>query len=194
MLQKIKSRISDKKFWVCILIFEICVCGVFCFRYSKKEPVELNYTQDDLLYDSGEQGFYLDKSYEGKYIASPMFMLPKGLYTLDVQYECKGDAEVTIHHMDNPFDGDISGDVAPSDSGEISYDFEVKYNDRPIQIQGRSAQNMEEDEYLLIRNIHIVQAASAFRNYLFQIVLVFILINVIAFLFIYRDKLSIIGT
>ena len=194
MLQKIKSRVSDKKFWLCVLILEVFVCGVLCFQYSKKETVELNFTQDDLIYDSGESGFYLDKSYDGKYIATPGFMLPTGLYTLEVQCEYEGDIKVSIQYTDNQFDANISGDVDAINSGDISYDFRVKYDERPIQIQSKPGNDMEENAYILIRNIRIVQASSALRNYLFQIILFFITVNAIILLYFYRERLCLSGT
>lgn len=153
----------------------------------------MKYTQDDLLYDTGDPGFYLDNSYTGNYVETPEFMLPAGLYALSVQYECEGDIEVSVQHTDNLFDADLSGDVDASDAGEISYDFRVKYSDRPIRIQARAVKNMEEGEYFLIRNIHIIQASSAFRNYLFWFVFFFFAIDSIILIYFYKEKFCILG-
>lgn len=194
MLQKIKSQMSYKIFCLGVLIFEIVACGVLCFQYSKREHIELNFTQDDLIYDSGESGFYLDKGYEAKYILTPRFTLPAGLYTLYAQCEYAGDIKVSVQHTDTQFDANISGDIDALYSGDVSYDFKVKYGDRPIQIQSKPGNDMEENEYILVRNIRIVQASSAFRNYLFQIILFFILVDAIILLFFFREKLCHLGT
>lgn len=48
----------------------------------QRPPVELVYTQDDLVYDSGEAGFYLDTSYNEEYIFTPEFILSGGILYL----------------------------------------------------------------------------------------------------------------
>ena len=57
MLQKIKSLKLTKKIWAGIIIMEILLTGALFFLHSQKEPIELNFTQDDLFYNSGENGY-----------------------------------------------------------------------------------------------------------------------------------------
>ena len=49
-----------KKLWLCIIITEIMLLYIVGFIYSQREPVEINYSQGDLLYNNNEKGFYID--------------------------------------------------------------------------------------------------------------------------------------
>jgi hypothetical protein len=75
MLHKIRF---SKKIWLCIIIFELLFGGTVFYMLRQRPPVELVYTQDDLVYDSGEAGFYLDTSYNEEYIFTPEFILSGG--------------------------------------------------------------------------------------------------------------------
>lgn len=85
----------NKPIWCCVIAIEIllmCVCFLKC---RNNESVELSFTQDDLVYESGESGFYLDESYDHMYIATPGFTLPKGFYPVEVEYERSDDRLTT---------------------------------------------------------------------------------------------------
>lgn len=79
MLHKIRF---SKKIWLCIIIFELLFGGTVFYMLRQRPPVELVYTQDDLVYDSGEAGFYLDTSYSEEYIFTPEFILSGGILYL----------------------------------------------------------------------------------------------------------------
>ena len=76
---------KNKKIWLVIAAMEILLVCLAGFLYSRREPVELSFTQDDLVYDSGEPGFYIDTT--GSRITTPEFTLPRGMYTVTIQYE-----------------------------------------------------------------------------------------------------------
>ncbi|MCM1427762.1 MAG: hypothetical protein NC118_14265, partial [Eubacterium sp.] len=53
---------AGKKFWISFIAVELLITCIAGFVYSRREKVELNYAQEDLFYDSGESGFYVDMS------------------------------------------------------------------------------------------------------------------------------------
>ena len=44
---------KNKKIWLVIAAMEILLVCLAGFLYSRREPVELSFTQDDLVYFSG---------------------------------------------------------------------------------------------------------------------------------------------
>ena len=170
-----------KKVWFCIVVIELMVLGVGVFAYSKRETVTLNYTQDDMCYDNGESGAYLGPSYGYQYIKSPNIILPKGLYTFTVEYECANrDAmRLTMQYVDGLLDADVAGYISLTNSNSVSCDFQVKYADRPIMIKARLSGDAAEEDYLLIRNVTIVPAESAMRNFVFRIAAFFLFVDML---------------
>lgn len=178
------------KVWFCIIIIELLLLTGAGIAYGKREAVCLNYAQDDMLYDTGESGTYLDISYGSQSIMSPEIILPKGLYTFTVQYECANSNNVRIEmqYVDGGYDADVAGYVLPKSNG-VSCDFRVKYADRPLIIKGRLSGDASEGDYLLVREVKIVPAEAAMRNFLFRIAVFFLLIDGLLFLYAARKKL-----
>lgn len=186
MLQKIHF---NRKTWLCILILElIFLVGTACLH--RQPPIELDYTQDDLVNDSDEPGFYLDKSFDSNYVGTPEIVLPKGMYTLEAEYEYKGSARIEIYYNDGRVNNEISGVVSLSPSNHISVDFKVKYNNRPMSVRGRLTGDAADGDYILVRNIRIVSDSSASIKFFLQGVLVLILLNGLLYLHSVRSKFN----
>ncbi|MBD5522530.1 MAG: hypothetical protein HDR03_15125 [Lachnospiraceae bacterium] len=179
---------NSKILWCCLIALQLlilCVAGVI---YSRREDVQLNYAQEDLVYNNGESGFYLDKSSGYKYIATPEITLPKGLYTLSAQCECaKGDigSKMDIIYSDGEYDSDVSGFISIANSTNITCDFRVKYADRPLIVRGRLTGDATDTDYILIRNISITTSAVSVRNFLFRIAVFFCIIDAAVFLYMF---------
>ena len=196
----IKELILSKQVWCCVIVLEIlfmCVCG---YIYRNRETVELNYTQDDLHYESGESGFYLDKSYDHLYVASPDFTLPKDFYTVEVEYERSDNFLSTaievqhteywyeLQYMEEKYNNALSGRVIPVDPHKTSCDFQVKNDDRPMQVRGYLTEVWEETPYILIRNIRIVSSPLRIRYFLFRLAAFFLFIDLLLLLYSIRDR------
>lgn len=167
MLHKIHF---SKKIWLCIIIFELFFGGTVFYMLRQRPPVELIYTQDDLVYGSGESGFYLDTSYSEKYIFTPEFILPRGeFYTLEAECESRGSARIEVVYSDGQVDSNVSDAVNPSNFSDLSCDFRVGYGSRTMQVRGRMGGDAEEGDYILLRNIRIVSSPITVRNRLFHI-------------------------
>lgn len=194
MLQKIKAIKCNRYLWLGILIVEILLGGVFYCAQSNRESVELNFAQEDLIYSSGESGFYLDASYGNEYyVSTPDFTLPKGFYTLEIQYECFNEQAIRIgfSYIDGGVNRDVIGTFSLEDPIKAVCDFRVKYNDRPMTISARLSGDAESGDYLLIRGITIVPASVEMRNFLFRITAFFLCIDVLLFLYMMKDKFSV---
>ena len=166
--------------------------------YGNRESVDLGFTQDNLLYETGESGFYLDKLYDHTYAATPEFVLPKGLYTVEVQYERsdRSAAEIEVQYVNeqhNEYDNGLSGKIILVDSVSVSRDFRIKYSDRPIQVRGSLTPDAAGEDYILIKNIHIVSSTVNMRNILFCLLTVFLAIDLLLLLYNLRDKFRIFG-
>ena len=180
-----------KKVWFGIVVIELLLLAGATFVYSKRETVTLDYTQDDMRYDNGESGFYLDSSYDYQYIKSPQIILPKGMYTFTVEYECANRVvtRLAVQYEDSLLDADVAGYISLTDSNIVSCDFQVKYADRPIMIKARLSGDAAEEDYLLIRNVTIVSAESAMRNFAFRIARFFLLVDVFLFWYTAKERL-----
>lgn len=180
----------SKKVWLYILIAELILTGMLALFYSRKENTELNFTQDDLTYESGESGFYLDISTAGSYITTPDFSLPAGLYTVEVEYERSvlHAALLEILYSDGRYAPIISGRIALPDASRVSCDFRIKYDDRPIQLHGRLTGDAWENDYLMIRNIKIITSPYQMRNVLFQITAFFLFVDILLFLWSKKER------
>lgn len=55
-LQKI---VSQKKVWCCVIVAELLFLTAAGFLYDRREKIDINYTQDDLVDDSGRGGGFL---------------------------------------------------------------------------------------------------------------------------------------
>ncbi|MBD5524719.1 MAG: hypothetical protein HDR04_09910 [Lachnospiraceae bacterium] len=186
MLQKI---VSKKWVWCGILAVELLILAALGFIYSRREKVELNFAQEDFVDNTGAEAFYIDKSYGTQYVATPDFTLPKGMYTLEAWYEYAGDVRLEVCYHDSWFDSDIGGKIFIKESGNIQCDFRVKYNDRPLHIQGRLSGDSGEQDYLLLRGIRITTATVDTRNFMFRIAILFMVLDLILIIYALRDRL-----
>ncbi len=189
MLQKIKSLKLTKKIWAGIIIMEILLTGALFFLHSQKEPIELNFTQDDLFYNSGENGFYLDFSNNDKFIMTPEFVLPAGLYTIEIEYARSNDltASVELLYSDR-YEPSASGRISLSDTERTSCDFRVNGSESSIYLKGRLTGDAWENDYLLIRNIKIIPSPYDMKNFLFRVIAVFLLVDVLLLLWNVRNR------
>lgn len=180
-----------KKIWCCIIVIELLLLAGGAFVYSRRETVTLNYVQDDMCYDNGESGAYLDPSYDYQYIMSPSFTLPKGLYTFTVQYECEDPEFMRLEMLyeDSLLELDVAGYISIPDSGSVSGDFRVKYADRPIIIKGRLRGDARGEDYLLMKEITIGPAESAMRNFFFRIAVLFLIIDLLLLWYTAKERI-----
>lgn len=191
-IEAIKIK-SSKALWLFLIAAQLLILCVSGFLYSRREGVELEFTQDDLIYNNGDEGFYLDKSYAYSYIATPEITLPKGLYALKVQYERSRQVATTIEvcYSDEQYGYNASGKLVLSDANEVSTDFMVKYSDRPMQVRGRLTGDAADGDYILIRNAAIVPSAVGMRNFLFKIAAFFLIADLLVWLYFMKDRFSI---
>lgn len=199
-MEKIKLSKSIWCFVIAIEIILICVCF---FIYRNKEFTELNFTQDDLLYESGESGAYVDRSNGYLYTATPEFTLPKGFYTVEAEYERSESylsTAIEVQYAEEWYDPQyksktynnaLSGRIILADPHSISCDFHVKYDDWPMQVRGYLTEEWEESPYLLIRNIRVVSSPLGIRYYLFRLAAIILLIDLILLLYGNKDKFQI---
>lgn len=186
MIEKLRE---NKKIWLIIAAAEILLMCLAGFFYSRREPVDISFTQDDLLYDSGEPGFYIDTT-TGSQVSSPEFTLPRGMYTVTIQYEYEGLAVMNISYTDGRLVPNLSGDIQTTTSGVSVCDFKVNYGDRPMKVNGRMRGDAWDGCYLLIREIHITDSPVAMRNFLFQIALGIFILDLLLLLVLYRERLT----
>lgn len=186
MLHKIRF---NKKNWFCIIILELILLGMIFFVLRQRPSVELTYTQDDLIYDSGEAGFYLDtsNSKDYTYTATRDFTLPKGFYTLEAQVEYRGAAvmEVVSDEKMNP---NVSDTISLPFT---SAGFRVKDSERAMRVQGRLTEDAMEGDYILIRDIRITTSPLTVRNIIFYTCVIFLIIDVLLLLVCYQDRIKI---
>ena len=179
---------KNKKIWLVIAAMEILLVCLAGFLYSRREPVELSFTQDDLVYDSGEPGFYIDTT--GGRITTPEFTLPKGMYTVTIQYEYEGPAIMNVSYTDGRMVPDFSGDIQTRSSGTSTCDFKVRYGNRPMQVNGRLRGDAWEGCYLLVRGITITNSSLALRNYVFCLLLYLLFFDIVAIVVLFRNYLG----
>lgn len=177
---------KNKKIWLVIAAMEILLVCLAGFLYSRREPVELSFTQDELVYDSGEPGFYIDTT--GSRITTPEFTLPRGMYTVTIQYEYEGPVVMNVSYTDGRLVPDFSGDIQTRSSGTSVCDFKNRYDNRPMQVRGRLRGDAWEGCYLLVQGITITNSPLALRNFLFQFVTVLLMIDAVCLFFLYKDR------
>ena len=180
-----KEDILGKRKWFFLILAEALLLVAACIFYGRRETVELNYTQEELIDDSGEAAFYLERSSDCRFVGSPKLMLPKGMYTLTVQYEGAGEAKLRVVYPGSRYRSEVSGDIPLSGSGTASCDFRVAYGDRTLQVRGLFSDEMQEGDYLLLRNIKIARAGCDVRNFLFRFVVFLLAADGILFYFSY---------
>ena len=183
-----KEDILGKRKWFFLILAEALLLVAACIFYGRRETVELNYTQEELIDDSGEAAFYLERSSDCRFVGSPKLMLPKGMYTLTVQYEGAGEAKLRVVYPGSRYRSEVSGDIPLSGSGTASCDFRVAYGDRTLQVRGLFSDEMQEGDYLLLRNIKIARAGCDVRNFLFRFVVFLLAADGILFYFQMRKQ------
>lgn len=183
MLDKMKG---SGKVWGGILVVELAIILVSGLLYNRRETVDLSFTQDELVSDLGENMFYIDRSYDHTYVATPEFTLPRGLYTLEVEYDSVGEVRVEVCHSDGE---NIAGNIAVSEyQDSLRCDFRVNSNNRTMYVKGRLSGDAVDGDYLLIRNIHITTAHMGMRNSVFMLGVALLLIDGVLALWLLRDR------
>ncbi len=186
MLQKIQL---NRKVLLGIILAELVMMMAFGFLYSRRETVDLNFSQEDLVSDLGEKMFYIDRSYDHTYVATPEFTLPRGMYTLEVEYECQGDVRVEVCYFEGSYENDIGGSIyVPDSKNVLNCDFRIKYSDRPLHVKGRLSGDATDGDYILIRNVRIRTASIGTRNFVFGIGVFFLLLDGLLVVFFWRDR------
>ena len=72
-----KESSFEKKIWFIVILVETALLVIAGIFYKGREAVELTYMQEELVDDSGEAAFYMDRSSECRYLATPEFILRK---------------------------------------------------------------------------------------------------------------------
>ena len=65
-----KEDILGKRKWFFLILTEALLLVAACIFYGRRETAELNYTQEELIDDSGEAAFYLDRSSDCRFVGS----------------------------------------------------------------------------------------------------------------------------
>lgn len=187
--KQILRKISlGKKAWFGIIIAQLLFVGIAGVLFNRRETVSLQYAEEDLAGVSVESDPGQDSSDSTGYAAAPEFTLPKGLYTLDVKYDYQGDAKLNIVYTDEQYDSDISGDFFLENYGGLTFDFRVKYAERPMQIKVSLTDEAEEGDYVRIRSVKVMPSAFALKNFLFRLVLCFLALDGLLLLYAMKDK------
>lgn len=186
MLQKM---LSQKKVWCCIAAIELLLLVAVGLLYHNRERVDYNFSQEDLVDDTGAAGFYIDKSSEYSYVATPEVTLPKGMYTFEAQYEYQGDVRLEVYHTLGRFDNDAGGVIQIGESGSVTADFQVRYADRPLHVLGRLSGDAVDGDYLLIRSIRITSAAVGTRNFVFKLAVLLFAADLLLVLYAMRERI-----
>ena len=181
---------KNKRIWLVIAAVEILLIGMMGFLYIRREPVAISFTQDDLVYDSGEQGFYLDASSESIRISSPEFTLPKGMYTVTLQYEYFGTVSMNVIYADERLVPSLSGNIQSRSNGVSTCDFKVSYDDRPMKVYGSLNGDVTEECYLLIQGITITDSPVAKANFLLLSAAKLLLLDLILLCVFYWKRLT----
>ena len=175
--------------WLIIIVAEILVLVVSAFHFMHREPINLSFSQEDLLYENGEVGFYVDESFSVGRIMTPEFTLPRGMYTVRISYDFAGMGMLGVCYTDTRHDYEVSGDIPASEKGSSVCDFKVGYADRPMYVFGRLQCETWEGSYLLIREVVIEDSPYAMRNHLFSLAVFALLFDSLIAIFLYRNRL-----
>lgn len=176
-----QKMIWQKKIWCCIAAVELLLLAAIGLFYGNRDGVILDFLQEELIDDSENAAFYLDRSTSSQYVASPEIRLPKGMYTLEAECESAGDPKLCILYIGNVnrYHREVSGDIPIEGKQVVSCDFRVSYADRPLQVQGVFTKPAEEGDYLLIRSMRIRSADCAVRNRVFRAALFLLLCDIV---------------
>lgn len=182
------KMLSQKKVWCCIAVVELLLLAVAGLLYRGRERVDYQFTQEELVDDTGAAGFYIDKSSDYSYVATPEVTLPRGMYTMEAQYEYKGEVRLEIYHTLGRFDDNAGGLIRIGEAGSVTCDFQVKYGDRPLHVLGRLAGDAADGDYLLLRSIRITSSPVGTRNFVFKIAALLLLADLLLALYALRDR------
>ena len=83
---------SNKLFIPILILLEIILTLFLIISYSKKEPYNISFQDQELLLNIPGQeiqnGFYCDESMgKDALIQTPVFTLPKGIYQVSIDYK-----------------------------------------------------------------------------------------------------------
>ncbi len=184
----LRKMLSKKKIWCCLIAVELLLLVGGGLLYHNRERVDYTFTQEDLVDDTGAAGFYIDKSSDFAYVATPEVVLPRGMYTMEAQFEYKGEVRLEIYHTLGRFDDNAGGVIRIGEAGSVTSDFQVKYGDRPLHVLGRLSGDAVDGDYLLIRNIRITSAAVGTRNFVFKLAVLLLAADLLLALYVLRER------
>lgn len=189
----IRKMLCDRRAWFCIIVLEsvIFMGGLFVLR--RQSSVELDFMQDDLYSESGEYGFYQGQLYAHPYTLTPEFTLPKGWYTVEVQYELSSikAGQIDVQYVHESGNNKLSGKIVPANLTDVSCDFRVKYDDRPMQVRGNLTIEAGEEDYITIEHVRIVSSPLNIKNTLFHLAVIMLTADILVLLYCLKDRLHI---
>ncbi len=186
MLKRVQS---GRRGWLFLIAAEVLMLCFSAVCLMHREPVNLRFSQEELVYENGEAGFYVDHSFGVGRIMTPEFTLPRGMYTVRISYDFVGTGMLGVCYTDARHDYEVSGDIHASGEGSSVCDFKVKYADRPMYVYGRLQGDAWEGSYLLIREVEIEESPYAVGSRLFGLAAWLLLLDLAAVGFLYRDRL-----
>jgi hypothetical protein len=173
-----------------ILAAELVLLIVLGCLYSSREKTDLIFAQEELVNENGESAFYVDKSYGYADVMTPSVTLPRGMYTLEVEYDCVGDTRIEVCYAQGSYENDIAGDICVSASKHtLTCDFKVKYGNRPLYVQGRLSGDAVDGDYILIKNVHITTSTVNTRNFIFELFAFFLILDCILAVYFFGNKI-----
>ena len=193
-------RWLDKRKKICaavLLTAEILMMVGTVWHGSRLPADEQYYPQEELCYENGESGFYLDSSNRGEYscVMTPEMSLPKGFYTVEAECEYRGAPGVI--RMEMIYQDEIEREWYVGymgDSVEIPFsaaEIRVKYADRPFRFRFYLTDELAEGDYLLVRGLRVTASPLTVRNRLFKLAVFFLAADMLAALMVCGGRLRI---
>lgn len=178
---------SNKLFIPILILLEIILTFFLIISYSKKEPYNISFQDQELLLNIPGQeiqnGFYCDESMgKDALIQTPVFTLPKGIYQVSIDYTSKGPARSyrnNVLEVQSFYEG----------SGTLHYDIHVKDSEN-VTIQNRLGYEAVHDNYILIHNITLSTSDTDLRFFIFKTITFILLFNLILCYLWKRKELS----
>lgn len=189
--------IRMKKKWGFLLLIEIVILSLAVFwsvnHFQKNETI-LNYRQDKFQCLAGEtgNGFYVDtseNSFKDIRIGLSGLEIPSGSYQIDVKYQAKGVAHLTVYYAHERNEYDLSGDIVLSDvETQRKLNITVDEKQGPFFVAGRLNSECAEGDYLLLMEITISRTFTSYRLFIFRLFLCMLLVDGFLYLFNKKNK------
>ncbi len=184
------TRFSRLK-WTILIAIEIFFVGIVLMKVYSQPSINLNFGQEELLYSTGENGFYIDTS-ENEIIQTPDFVLSPGMYTLKVKYSGEGESVICVQYADGRLNGNLSGNIPTGNVSKCECDFKIWYSDRPVHVTARMRGDAGAGDYLLIDEIIIESSPVGIWYLLLVLSALMIVCDIILYVFVsrYFDNVS----